>query len=202
MNFIKSMSINLLKYFDLVYFLKFAFFLIVLYYFNAFYNSITEPTGNIYSSFLDHYLNYIAWIRRSILHTSNLIAHVFGLNSYVGDIYTLKVFKGASVTIEIPCLGIGMMSFWIAFVTAHTSNWRKKLYWCLGGIIAIWFINCWRVALLLLAIEKGWKVSKWDVGYYMDHHTIYNLAAYSLIVFLIYLYYRQNKKETYEPIVV
>lgn len=189
------MNRTLFKYFDLAYFIRFALILLGLYYFNIFYIGLTVP-GGVYSSFLDQYLNYIVWLRNSILHTANVITQGFGLSSYVADLYTLKT-EAFSVVLVYSCLGLGIKSFWIAFVTAHKAGWQKKLAWCLAGVMAIWFINCWRAALLLMAMKNHWSINK-----YMDHHTLFNLCAYALILFLMYLYTRKRKPTDTFPHVV
>jgi exosortase/archaeosortase family protein len=144
----------------------------------------------IYSSFLEHHLNYINWIKSVVLHGSDLIAHVFGFPSHIEEGLTLKVYDRAGVNLNFTCLGLGLCSFWIAFVTAHISSWQNKLYWCFVGVLSICFINSWRIALLLISMEKNWN----EVGY-LNHHDMFNLASYTLLFFLIYLYSRKSKTQ-------
>lgn len=182
------------KLFDVPYFVRFIGIFVILYFFNLFYIGITSKGGGFYSPFLDHYLNYIVWFRNSILYTSNFIAHLFGLPSYVADLYTLKAYD-LSVTMVYSCLGLGIMSFWIAFILADNTGWQKKLSWGITGIVFIWLINCFRVALLLLALKNNWQVNK-----YMDHHDLYNIVSYLLILLLIYFYYKKTKNNKKDSI--
>ncbi len=178
------------KYFDLTFFIKFIILLLLLHFFNFFYIGLTVADGRIYSAFLDHYLNYVSWIKDALLHSSNLVAHAFGLNSYVADWQTLRIVNGPRIKVLDPCLGLEIMFFWIAFINAHANFWMKKAYWTLGGILLIWVINSVRIALILLAVVKGWNPSK-----YLDHHTLFNLLAYALIGLLMYLFSRNSKIE-------
>ena len=180
---------SLFKHAEIAYFFKFLVFMPLLYYFNIFYIAITDSNGQLYSSFLDNYLNYISWLRFSILHTANWIVQGFELTSYISDIYTLSVLQGPGVIIGYTCLGYGVMSFWIAFILAQDDNWQKKATWCLVGVVGIWFINCWRVAILLIALAKEWEVNK-----YINHHDMFNVVVYALIIMLIYMYYKQGEK--------
>jgi exosortase/archaeosortase family protein len=82
------------------------------------------------------------------------------------------------------------MSFWMAFILADNSRLKKKISWCLTGLAAIWFINCLRVAIILMAFEKDWKALT-----NLDQHTLFNVVAYLLIFFMIFLYHRSDKKE-------
>ena len=176
-------------YFDIPYLVKFILLFLTLYYFNLFYVAVVDGKGLLYSRFLDKYLNYINWLRDSILYTSNMISHLLGLNSYVSLPYRIKVFHGPYVETVYACLGIGNTSFWVAFVMAHHDAWKRKILWVAIGMVSIWFINCWRIALLLLALQHGKAINK-----YLDHHTLFNIVAYLLIFFLVYLYTRNVRK--------
>jgi exosortase/archaeosortase family protein len=186
---IKSIKVNLSKYIDIDYFCRFFFVLITLYLFNVFYIGITDKKGMIYSAFLDHNLNYILWIRNSFLYTSNAIDHALGLNSYVYLPDHLKTIKGSWVEVAYGCLGLNLMCFWVAFVIANKETLKRKILWCAAGLIGIWFINSWRLAILLLAFEYHWRVNA-----YLHHETKFNIVAYSLIIFMIYLYIKDSKK--------
>jgi exosortase/archaeosortase family protein len=87
------------------------------------------------------------------------------------------------------CIGYGVMSFWVAFIFANKGTFKKKFLWISGGILVLWIINVLRVSLLLLAINKNWKI---PLGW--DHHTWFNIVAYSLIFLMILLYDRSFKR--------
>ncbi|MDB5062081.1 MAG: hypothetical protein JWP67_1924 [Mucilaginibacter sp.] len=180
---------SIAKYFDLAWFIKFSIIVLLLYYFSIVYNGIVSPEGRFYSPFLDHYLNYISWVRVSILYVSKFIALVFGTHSYSTDSQLIKLSNGAEVEIWLPCLGFGVMSCWISFVVTHKAAWQKKILWCITGSLVIWFINCWRIAILLIALDNNWK--KYSA---IDHHDIFNIVAYTFVFILMYLYSNYYKK--------
>ena len=190
MQILKQTARSLVSYFDFSFFSKFIFVLLGLYYFNIFFLGITTPAGQFYSSFLEKNCNYIAWITGLILHASKFIVSLFGLEASVEYPQIIRTYNGAWVNVWLPCLGLGVTGFWIAFVVSHVNTWKEKLLWVVAGTLIIWFINCWRVSLLLIALDR-----KWQANYYVDHHTIFNIAAYSAIGLLIYLYYRQNNAD-------
>jgi exosortase/archaeosortase family protein len=192
---IKAINTRLSKYFDVMYFFKFLLLLTTLYYFNIFYIAITDPQGRIYSSFLENNLNYLSWLRNSILYFSNQITHSLGLNTYVLPPFRLKVLHGPSVETVYACLGLGLMSFWIAFVATEGERLKKKLLWSICGVAVIWFINCWRIALLLAAMQRGLNINK-----YVDHHTLFNIIAYLLIGLLIWLFKSSQLEKTIEKV--
>ncbi len=190
---------HLNKYFDVAYFLKFTLLFLILHYFHLFFVGITNQGGQLYCPFLDHYLNYVAWIKVSILFTANVIAHALGINSYLLlDSYVLKIYNGPGLFMAFPCAGLDVMSFWIAYVIADNKNsWQKKFYWCVVGIFFIWVINCCRVSLLLLALQN-----KWEMITGLDQHTMFNVVAYSFVLMMIWLYSTKDEKNnaTLQPL--
>jgi exosortase/archaeosortase family protein len=170
-----------------LFIVKFVVLFAVLYGFNVLFIGITTPGGMGYSPFLDQHLNYIAWWRNLILHSSSILGHAFSLNSYVEEPFLLKTPAGARVRMVYSCIGYGVTSFWLAFVLANDGRWRKKLTWCLGGITAIFVLNSFRVMLLLMAIQNHWAANRW-----MDHHAMFNIVVYILIFVMIFFYTRNS----------
>ena len=183
---------RLLQQIDVAYFFKFSFILIVLYYFHIVFNGIVSPEGNYYSAFLDNYFNYIAVIRFLILTGSKYILLIFGIHSYLESNQILRVAQGAGVNVWLPCLGLGIISFWFAFVLAHKGKWQHKMLWCTFGAVAISIINCFRLAMLLIALNSNWKENA-----LFDHHDLFNLFSYILIYFLMYFYHKTEYVSNY-----
>lgn len=152
---------------------------------------ITDP-NNLYSPFLANYLNYISWISSSILNTANLIDHLLGLNSYVSE-NIIETTSGARVILSYDCLGLGIISFWIAYIIADISSWQNKILWSISGALLIWFINCWRIAILLLALQN-----KWNASQNIDHHQVFNYVSY-VIIFLLIMYYNYINTKSIDP---
>ena len=176
------------SHFDVGYAVKFVLYFVPLYYFHIIYLGLTDP-NNVYVPFLDHHLNYIAWFEASILNASNFILHSFGVNSVVeGQRIIIK--GGAYVLFWPACAGLGISSFWIAFIIAHCVTWKKKLYWCAAGIFCIWLINSARIAIYLVSLQNGWKTFK-----HIDHHDMFTLISYIIIVFLIFLFNKSLQKQ-------
>jgi len=178
------------RYFDLTYFLRFVLILLAFYYAYLLCIAIARPDGSLHNSFLTNNFHFGNWIRMSVLQVANQIDHAFGLDSYIANGKNLRVVNGRGVLMARQCLGLEIMGFWVAFVVAHNSSWKKKLFWCFAGIGTIWFINCWRVALLLLALQNNWATVR-----SIDHHALFNIVAYAFILVLIWRYYRSNKTE-------
>jgi len=169
------------RYIDLRFFLKFLVTFSILFFFHQFFIGITTP-GNLYSPFVDHHLNYVKWIISAVLHSSAFLVQLAGLHPTVDGNF-MTVPNGASIDMGWACAGLGIMSFWVAFVIAHPVNKKQKLIWCLAGIASILLLNCIRIALLLYALEHHWKEN-----IYASHHDIFNYASFIIIFLMVYLF--------------
>lgn len=188
------MNSFLSNYVDVTFLKKFLILLIVIHLFNTLNLAITVPKGAVYSSFLDDNLNYIAWIRSYILHTSNLIAHIAGINTSVVLSTKLKILNGSGVFMDTACIGLGLLTFWIAFVLANPGSLKRKFVWCIVGSLCICLVNSIRVVLLVVAANNRWKINT-----FADHHTMFNIASYSVIALLIYFYINKNNSVQISP---
>lgn len=175
--------IRILSFFSFKYFFKLIGYTLIFNYSAIAFNGIVSPEGSRYSSFLDQHLNFIQWIRFVIMTVSNAIANYFNTHSYISGQQLMKLDSGVEVEIWLPCLGLGIISFWIAFIITNSGNWRKKFIWCIGGIACITLINCWRISFLLISLDREWQQI---INY--DHHDLFNIVAYIFIAVLMYSY--------------
>jgi exosortase/archaeosortase family protein len=153
------------------------------------YVGVTVPGGDVYSSFLNEHVNYVSWLQTSIVETSNIIVHLTGINSYVGEGYTLYANNVPILFMANACAGLGIISFWLAFIIAQKNTVKKKINWCVAGVFSIWVINCLRISLLFIALQNKWQVNR-----FIDHHELFNLCAYCIIIMMMFLYHRESKK--------
>lgn len=181
--------IETLKYFNIIGFFKLIILVLALYYFTIGFNGIVSPEGDYYSPFLDHHLNFINWFRSSIMIVANQIAHIFGANSYIASHQIIKLGKDIEFAIWLPCLGFGIISFWISFIVNSISTIKRKLKWCALGIISIWLINCLRIAVFIISVKRNWPQNT-----VIDHHDIFNIVSYIFIFILIYIYSKGERK--------
>jgi exosortase/archaeosortase family protein len=182
------MNIFVKNNFFLLYVLKFVVVFCIIYFGTIAIIGLSVP-GNYYSSTVAHYFNYISWLKSSLLHGSKWTLSIFGYNSYVApDNYSLKMKDGGGVRLSYYCLGYGVMSFWIAFILANKGVWFKKVKWIFCGLLLIWCINVIRISLLLIVTNKHWGM---PLG--INHHTWFNIVAYTIIFVLIYFFDKSNK---------
>ena len=178
-SFMKSSLVN--------YFVKFFGSFIIFFYGTEALIGITAP-GGLYVGFIDNYLNYINWLRSSLMHATAGVVSLFGYHAFLENAYVLRLTEGGAIKMVYSCIGYGVMSFWGAFIFANKGNWKKKIKWISMGLFLIWCINVARISILLVATHHHWVT---PLGW--DHHTWFTICAYILIFILIYFYDRSVK---------
>ncbi len=192
--YLKSLNKTINRYFDLSFALKFLVLFAVFYYANMYFVRLILP-GEHYNAFADRHLNYIDGITGTIMHTANFLTRAVGIDTHVVEPRYLVGPAGNKLVMGWPCVGLGILSFWAAFVLANKMTLRKKLIWLMSGFLVIWILNCLRTALLMIALEKNvkeWKKS-WAFGRTLDHHDLFTYACYIFLFGLIYFFYRRFK---------
>lgn len=183
-------KVLLKKSFFLKFLLKFLAYFCILYYGTIAVIGITSPEG-FYSFFADHYLNYVSWLRWTLLHASLLLLKFFGVAVYLKDAYTIRMQNGVGVHVGYDCIGYGVMIFWLAFIVANDLKLSSKIKWIIGGLLMIWILNVSRISLMLIAVNQHWKS---PFGF--DNHTWFNLVAYLAIFTMMYFFDVAQKKHT------
>src|SRR4051794_39860305 len=97
--------------------------------------------GAYYSPVIHDYFNYPVALRSSLLYGAKLFVALSGHAAYLHDRFYISIPQGRGVRMVYSCLGIGVLSFWMAFVYANKGSFKKKFAWMLGGVLLIWVIN-------------------------------------------------------------
>ena len=156
---------------------KFAALFLLFYYFNILFFGLTSP-GNNYNAFLDHNFNYIDWLRYALLHISSTLLNLLGFTSIVGNNQLLVAGHGI-IELIYTCLGLGVMSFFSAFVIAYPKKIKPKLVFLVCGLVSIQILNI--IRLMLLALY--WNKSRSRI---IDHHLIFDVLIYIIIIVALY----------------
>ncbi len=164
--------------------LKFLLIFALCYYGTLLVIGISVP-GGYYIPFVDHYLNYVSWLRDSLMWGTETLLKIFGIDTYYANQYVLRIVNGHGIRMVYGCLGYGVMSFWIAFVLASSVRVVKKTIWLIAGLLVIWIVNISRLSLVLVAVNKNWS---FPFGW--DHHTWFNIVAYIAIFIMMYFFDR------------
>jgi exosortase/archaeosortase family protein len=160
---------------------------IIFYYFNIFFFGITSP-GHHYNTFLAENLNYIRLLRQVILRSSAQIINWFGYAAITNGSQLLVAGRGM-LQVVYSCLGLGVMSFFAAFVIAYPKKLKTKLIFLISGLIIIQLLNILRFVLLAILWDK-------KQGMIVDHHTIFNVVIYVIIIISLYFWVKQDDTKT------
>ncbi|MCC6290420.1 MAG: hypothetical protein IT249_21295 [Chitinophagaceae bacterium] len=186
------------RYIDTGFLVKFIGLFLVFYYANQFFVKLISPQTQWYNAYIATHYNYVSWAISSLTHMSGYIGELMGVNNYIKGDGLLATATNRGVYVKWQCIGLGIYSFWLAFILAHKMSIGKKLLYSVGGIILMWLLNCFRIALLLYGIAhnlKPWKKSLKFIGA-INHHDLYNYVCYMIIIAGIYFYYRKNNRNT------
>ena len=165
--------------FVLIFLSLFAIF----FYFNIYFFGITLP-GQHYIPFVANYLNYIGLLRYILLSTTAFVVKAFGFTVIHNDWQLLVAGKG-SIKVVYSCLGLGVMSFFAAFVLAYPKKLKAKITFLLTGLVCIQVLNVLRFVLLSIFWDK-------KSGMILDHHTIFNIVIYILITVSLYFWVKHD----------
>lgn len=165
--------------------LKFIVLFTLFYYFNILFFGLTSP-GNYYNAFLAEHLNYIAGLRLLLLKCS---AGALGLCGFtvITNNYQLLVPGHPAIMLVYSCLGLGVMSFFTAFVLSYPVKFKSKTWFLISGILGIQFINVVRFVLLALF----WSGTKERI---IGHHTVFNIIIYIIIAVTLYFWVKRTDK--------
>lgn len=122
---------------------------------------------------------------------------LFNYPTYFIDKYTLMLNNSNGINDGVYLYRIWFNEFLGGIYYCNKSSWLKKIIWVLGGWLAIWCINVFRISFLIISTDKHWPM---PLGF--DHHTWFNILAYILIFVLIYFYDRSTKNlflKSYTP---
>jgi exosortase/archaeosortase family protein len=156
---------------------------LVFYFGNILFFGLTSE-GHHYNAFLDRNLNYIRLLRHCLLNTTAALLNWSGFTAITSDTELLVAGRGV-IRLVYSCLGLGLMSFFTAFVIAYPKPLKAKLTFGLTGNIAIQLLNILRFYLLALF----WNKTR---GIILDHHTIFNLILYLMIAISIYFWIKHD----------
>ncbi|MEY2638820.1 MAG: hypothetical protein RIR90_302 [Bacteroidota bacterium] len=149
---------------------------------------LIEPSGRFYvpwlaanADFINPYIHLIIAVAKWMLEILGYIADNKSHNQ-------LQINNYNTVVLAYQCVGIGIISLWVAFVSADTISIMLKAKWILIGIFVITIINAARIAILLIAHYENWSFL---TG--VSHHDFYNYVVYTLFILLILIYTKYAK---------
>ena len=159
-----------------------------LYFLNILFFGITSP-GHHYINFAAEHLDYIRLLRHFLLSTTAKILNWLGYGAITDDTDILIAGHGR-LKLIYSCLGLGVMSFMIAFVAAYPAKLRSKLIFLLPALIGLQVLNIMRFLVLAIFWDKN------QDGQIVDHHTVFNTLIYVIIIVSLYFWVKRADGST------
>lgn len=153
---------------------------VVFYYFNIGFFSITSPQSQNYNHFIADNFNYIKVLRHLLLLSTSFLLHCAGFATVMNE-YEILVAGRGGIRLVYSCLGLGLMSFFTAFVLAYPKPFKKKIVFLIAGLFLIQLLNTIRMAIVALFWGKR-------AQHIIDHHIIFNSIIYIIIGIGLYFW--------------
>lgn len=170
--------------------LRFSLYFITLYYFNVLFTGLSTA-GNYYLAGLDRHFNYIKGLRYMLIETSAAILRIFGHSVTTTD-FTMHVYNRGGISVVYSCLGLGVMSFFTAFVLAWPGRpLKSKGVFIIGGLMLIQVLNVLRFMLIALY----WRELSFPG--IINHHTLFNSFLYAVVLYVMYRWSRAGSENDY-----
>lgn len=169
---------------------KFLLIFAILYFGTLAWIGFAAP-GGFYSPFIEKYLDYVSWIKISLIKGVQALFSLFGIPTFSAPGFIVQQVNGRGVYIAMDCVGYGVYSFWIAYIVANKGRFLFKTIWMLGGVFLLWLINVIRIGLYLRALNENWNM---PLG--IDHHTWFNIFAYLAIFIMIWRFEKKQSSTT------
>ena len=154
---------------------------------NLFMNSVMSVDGRFYNAYIAEHFNYIQWIKSSLIIPGTWIIKLFGFYAIYNEMDVL-VINGPHLRVSYSCIGLGVMSFFTAFVIAFPAKLKSKIKLLIIGTLMIYVLNVLRIAGL--GVLLGFFKSQRDNFTY--HHEVFNIIVYLCIFALLYFWIKKN----------
>jgi exosortase/archaeosortase family protein len=187
MNYLNSKA--MLKSKAVKFSVTFVVLFLVFYYFNIGFFSITSPQSIHYNSFIADNFNYIRALRHLLLLSTAFVLRCAGFESVTNEFELLTAGRGG-IRLVYSCLGLGLMSFFSAFVLAYPKPLKKKLLFLLSGLAVIQLLNVLRMTTV--AIFGGSRAQ-----HIIDHHIIFNGIIYIVIAIGLYFWVTAEERKNH-----
>lgn len=165
--------------------LLFVALFLLFYFFNILFFSYTTPGGNHYNAFLASHFDYISGLRHFLLKSTAQILNWLGYDSITDDTDILIAGHGR-LKLIYSCLGLGVMSFLIAFVIAYPKRLKAKLMFLIPALLILQLLNILRFVILAIFWNKN------EDTQIVDHHTVFNILIYIVIAISLYFWVKRD----------
>jgi len=168
---------------------KLLFFYLLFSQGNILMNGMMSEGGKFYSEFISNHLNYIQGLKSALIIPAVWLIKLFGFYAIYNQ-SDVMVVDGPYLQINYDCLGLGVMSFLVAFVIAFPAKIKDKANLLIFGLLLIYLLNLFRIFGLgvILAYFESQRNN------FTYHHEVFNILVYLSLFALLYFWIKQSNK--------
>jgi exosortase/archaeosortase family protein len=109
----------------------------------------------------------------------------------------ILALNGIPCNINYSCLGLGVMSFWAAFIIAFPKAFKEKIRFLFIGLVTIFLLNIVRiVALIILTVDMHGNIK-----YLNSQHDTFNYVVYAVLLSMIYFWIKNHTPNSTKSII-
>ncbi|MBK0382053.1 exosortase/archaeosortase family protein [Pedobacter sp. SD-b] len=143
--------------------------------------------GGLYWQFANEHLDFIRAYRHFLIGGSTVICDIFGLRYLTNDT-SLRIIGHGGIKIVYSCLGYGIISILMALSLAVPNQKVKdRVLFLVFSIIGFTLLNILRLFVVSYYAHYARKMQ-------IDHHTLFNVFCYLLILIGIYWWIKKSAK--------
>lgn len=154
---------------------------------NLFMNSVMNEGGKYYNEYVAQNLDYIQGLKNALIKPAVWIIKLFGFYAIHNEM-DVMVIDGPYLRVNYSCLGLGVMSFLVAFIIAFPAKLKSKINLFIVGMIMIYVLNVFRIAGLGILL----RIFKSQRNNFTYHHEVFNIIVYIIIFILLYFWIKKN----------
>ncbi len=144
-------------------------------------------SGGLYWAFADEHLNFISAYRHLLIGGTGLICDIFGL-TYLSNDTAVRIVGRGGIKIVYSCLGFGIISILMALALAVPyQKLKNRVIFLLTSVVLFTLLNVIRLFVVSYYAHYARKMN-------LDHHLIFNVFCYLLILVGIYWWIRTSIK--------
>ncbi len=156
---------------------------------NLFMNSVFSEGGRFHNAYLATHFNYIQWIKSFLIDSGAGLIELFGYH-VISNESDVLIVGGPHLRVNYSCLGLGVLSFLLAFTLAFPAPIKSKLKLFIAATVLVFALNILRIAGLALVMA----VFESQRSNFVYHHEIFNIIVYLFVFALLYFWIRKRTR--------
>lgn len=170
--------------FVVLFFVLYGFF----YGINYLLTGLIAP-GGYHIPWLQYHADYVTATRDFLLQSTAWVVKKMGFVPHK-DGMMLWVENRHAIKMVYSCIGFNLFNMWWAFALSYPLSIMQRLLLFISGTVLIIALNVTRLTILVL------KNGPANITYFnIDHHDLYNMVTYGILLLWIKLVIDQSSKE-------